>query len=200
MRTPKCTFLALASLALLPLAACQDIFGPDRRQVGEMHFTYSGAVNGEFDAEGSMTLGNFRTGTFAYAQRGTDGNGNETLIIYAQEGRSNGDKYDGLFLALENTAERTVTCVESNPDCPLFSSFILGQDDTSTGEAEAMFVGTAGQLTITEMDDDRVRGTFTLSMTALDVDGGVEVRSGTFDLPVTDEALFSPAKSGVFER
>ena len=201
MRAPHRTLLALASLALLPLAACKDSNGPDRRLVGEAHFTYSGAANGEFDAEGRVTLANFETGTFAFAQRGADRGGDEMLIIYAQEGRSDSDKYDGLLLALEDPAVGTVTCTESNPDCPFFASFVLGQDDTSTAEAESMFFGTAGQLTVTEMDDGRVRGTFSFSMAGLlgDSDGEVEVRNGTFDLPLMDEddAPFSRAEFGL---
>jgi hypothetical protein len=199
MRAPHRTLLALASLALLPLAACKDSNGPDRRLVGEAHFTYSGTVNGEFDAEGRVTMANFETGTFAFAQRGHD-RGNEMVIIYAQEGRSDSDKYDGLLLALEKPAVGTVTCVESTPDCPFFASFVLGQDDTSTAEPESMFFGTSGQVTVTEIDDGRVRGTFSFSMAGLlgDSDGEVEVRNGTFDLPLMDEddAPFSRAEFG----
>jgi hypothetical protein len=201
MRAPQRTLLALASLALLPLAACKDSNGPDRRLVGEAHFTYSGGVSGDFDAEGRVTLGNFESGTFAFAQRGTNEEGTESLVIYAQEGRSNGNKYDGLLMALQDPAEGTVTCVESNPNCPFFASFVLGQDDTSTADAEALFFSTAGQLTITDMDEDRVRGTFTLSMTGYvgDADGDVEVRSGTFDLPLLDDndVPFSRAELGL---
>ena len=196
---PKRTLLALASLALFPLAACKDSNGPDRRLVGEAHFTYSGAANGEFDAEGRVTLGNFESGTFAFAQRGDDGSGNEILVIYAQEGRADSDKYDGLLMAVEDPAQGTVTCTETNPNCPFFSSFVLGEDDGSAADPEAMFFGTAGQLTITGMDDDRVRGTFMLSMMGFDEGSGLEVRSGTFDLPLLDEndAPFSRAEFGI---
>jgi hypothetical protein len=199
MGAPKRTLLALASLALLPLSACKDSNGPDRRLEGEAHFTYSGAVSGSFDAEGRVTLGNFETGTFAFAQRGDDGSGNDVLVIYAQEGRSDSDKYDGLLMAVESPAKGTVTCAESNPDCPFFASFVLGEHDASEADPEAMFFATAGQFTITEMDEDRVRGTFTLSMTGLVDDSEVEVRSGTFDLPLLDgsDAPFSRAELGV---
>lgn len=75
MRAPQRTRLSLGALARVSLAACKDFIGPDRDSVGEMHFTCSGAVNGEFEAEGRMTPRNFRTGTCAYAQRGDDGDG-----------------------------------------------------------------------------------------------------------------------------
>jgi hypothetical protein len=204
MRTPKRTLLALASLALLPLGACKDSNGPDRRLVGEVHFTYTGAVSGEFDAEGKVTAANAESGTFAFAQRAQDAEGKDVLVIYAQEGRSGSDKYDALLIGVEHPAKGTVTCTGSTPDCPFFSAFVLGQDDGTEGDPEALFFGGAGQFTITEMDEDRVRGTFTQSMTGFKgtQDGDVELRSGTFDLPVLDDddVPFSQAEFGVLER
>jgi hypothetical protein len=204
MRTPKRTLLALASLALLPLAACKDSNGPDRRLAGEVHFTYTGAVSGEFAAEGRVTAANAASGTFAFAQRAEDDEGKEILVIYAQEGRSGSDKYDGLLIGVERPAVGTVTCSGSTPDCPFFSAFVLGQDDSTEAEPEALFFGMAGQFTITQMDEDRVRGTFTQSMEGFigNEDREVEVRSGTFDLPLLDEddVPFSRAELGVLER
>ena len=203
MRTQKRTLLALASLALLPLGACKDSSGPDRRLVGEVHFTYSGAVSGEYDAEGKVTAANAESGTFAFAQLVED-DGTDVLVLYSQEGRSDNDEYDGLLIALDEPAKGTVTCTESNPDCPFLSAFVLGQDDSSTADPEALFFGTAGQFTITHMDEDRVRGTFTLSMGGFvgNAAGEVEVRSGTFDLPLLDDddVPFSQAEFGVLER
>jgi hypothetical protein len=205
MRTPRRTLLALASLALLPLGACKDSNGPDRDMVGEVHFTYTGAVSGDFDAEGKVTSANAASGTFAFAQLADDGQGNEVLVIYSQEGRSNSDKYDGLLIALDNPAKGTITCTETNPDCAFISAFVLGQDDSSTDDAEALFFGTSGQVTITQIGEDRVRGTFRLSMTGFvgnENNEEVEVQSGTFDLPLLDEedVPFSQAEFSVIER
>ena len=204
MRTPTRTLLALASLALLPLGACKDSSGPDKGLAGEVHFTYSGAVSGEFDAEGKVTAANSETGTFAFAQLVENEAGSDVLVLYSQEGRSNNDKYDGFVVVLQGPTKGTVTCTESNTACPFASAFVLGQDDSSNADAEALFFGTAGQFTITELDDDRVRGTFTLSMTGFvgDADGDVEVKSGTFDLPLLeeDDVPFSQAEFGVLER
>lgn len=206
MRTPKRTLLALASLALLPLAACKDSSGPDRNLVGEVHFTYSGAVSGDFDAEGKVTAANAESGTFAFAELAESSEGGDALLIYSQEGRSSSDKYDALLVVLDSPSTGTVTftCTESDAECPVLSAFVLGQDDTSTADAEALFFGTSGQLTITHMDDDRVRGTFTLSMLGFVGDEDnveVEVKSGTFDLPLLkgDDVPFSQAEFGVLE-
>lgn len=205
MRTPKRTLLALASLALLPLAACKDSNGPDRALVGQVHFTYSGAVSGEFEAEGNVTAANAESGTFAFAQRVQDPETGDGVVLYSQEGRSSSNKYDGLLILLDNPATGTVTCTESDDDCAFLSAFVLGQDDTSTEDAEALFVGTSGQITITNMDDDRVRGTFRFSMLGFAGNNDnveVEVKSGTFDLPLLEEndVPFSQAEFGVLER
>jgi len=205
MRTPNRTLLVLASLALLPLAACKDSSGPGRDLVGEVHFTYSGAVSGQFDAEGKITAANAENGTFAFAELAKSPQGGDALVIYSQEGRSGNDKYDGLLIVLEDPAKGTVTCTEANSDCPFLSAFVLGQDDTSTADAEALFFGTSGQVAITHLDDDRVRGTFRFSMTGfvgVQEDKKVEVQSGTFDLPVLEEGdvPFSQAAFGVLQR
>jgi hypothetical protein len=205
MRRSKRTLLALASLALLPLAACKDSNGPDRGMVGEVHFTYSGAVSGEFEAEGKVTAANSASGTFAFAQIVDDPEGGDALVLYSQEGRSSGNKYDALLVVLDDPAKGTVTCTESNPECAFLSAFVLGQDDGSSADPDALFIGTSGQFTITEMDDDRVRGTFRLSMVGFvgAADGvEVEVKSGTFDLPLLDEedVPFSQAAFGALER
>jgi hypothetical protein len=205
MRTPRRTLLALASLALLPLAACKDSNGPDRNLVGEVHFTYSGAVSGEFEAEGKVTAANAESGTFAFAELAEDPQGGDALVLYSQVGRSGNNKYDALLIVLDNPAKGTVTCTESNTDCAFLSAFVLGQDDTTTEDAEALFFGTSGQFTITYMDEDRVRGTFTLSMTGfagIEENVKVEVKSGTFDLPLLEEGdvPFSQAEFGVLER
>lgn len=205
MRTSKRTFLALASLALLPLAACKDSNGPDRSLSGEVHFTYSGAVSGDFDAEGKVTAANAENGTFAFAELVEDPQSGDALVLYSQEGRSSSDKYDGLLILLDNPAKGTVTCTESQNDCAFLSAFVLGQDDTSMDDAEALFFGTSGQVTITHLDDDRVRGTFRFSMLGFSGNNDnvqVEVKSGTFDLPLLDEddVPFSQAEFGVLER
>lgn len=205
MRTPKRTLLALASLALLPLAACKDSSGPGRNLVGEVHFTYSGAVSGQYDAEGKLTAANAESGTFALAELVEDPQGGDALVLYSQAGRSGNDKYDGLLVVLEDASTGTVTCTESNPDCPFLSAFVLGQDDATTEDPEALFVGTSGQVTITHLDDERVRGTFKFSMTGfvgVDEDAEVEVQSGTFDLPLLeeDDVPFSRAAFGVMQR
>jgi hypothetical protein len=205
MRTPRRTLLALASLALLPLAACKDSSGPGGNLVGEVHFTYSGAVSGQFDAEGKVTAANAENGTFAFAELAKSPEGGDALVLYSQAGRSGSDKYDALLVVLEGPAKGTVTCTESDADCAFLSAFVLGQDDTSTADAEALFFGTSGQLTITHMDDDRVRGTFTFSMLGFAGTKDnvvVEVKSGTFDLPVLEEGdvPFSHAEFGVLER
>jgi hypothetical protein len=205
MRTPKRTFLALASLALLPLAACKDSNGPDRNLVGEVHFTYSGAVSGEFDAEGKVTAANAENGTFAFAEMAKNPQGGDALVLYSQEGRSSSDKYDALLVVLDSPSTGTVTCTESDDDCAFLSAFVLGQDDTSTDDAEALFFATSGQVSITHLDDDRVRGTFRFSMLGFAGNSDnveVEVKSGTFDLPLLDEGdvPFSRAELGVLER
>jgi hypothetical protein len=107
--------LSLAALALLPLSACKDSSGPDRTLVGKTQFTYSGAVTGEFDAEGRATATNFENGTFAFAQRGRTAEGKESLLLYAQEGRANSNLYDGLVLGIPQPGVGSVTCTATTP-------------------------------------------------------------------------------------
>jgi hypothetical protein len=173
--------------------------------VGEVHFTYSGAVSGAFEAEGKVTAANSESGTFAFAELAEDPQGGDALVLYSQAGRSGNNKYDALLVVLEDPAKGTVTCTESNADCAFLSAFVLGQDDTSAEDADALFFGTSGQLTITHLDDERVRGTFTFSMSGfvgVDEDAEVEVQSGTFDLPLLEEGdvPFSQAAFGVLQR
>lgn len=188
MTTLTRTFLSLAVLALLPLAACNDSSGPDRRLTGETRFTYTGDVSGQFEAEGRVTLSNLDDGTFAFAQRGTDEEGNEFLVIYAQEGRDNSSRYDGLMMSVDEPDGGPVSCTAGQPDCRLFASFVLGAEED--GESEAIFFGTGGSLNITQLTDDRVKGTFQMPMSGFigeGAEGEVQVTAGSFDLPVLDE-------------
>lgn len=190
MPTLKRTFLSLAALALLPLAACKDSSGPDRRLSGEARFTYTGDVSGRFEAEGRVTPSNFDDGTFAFAQRGTDEEGNDFLLIYAQEGRDNSSRYDGLLMAVDEPAEGSVSCTEDDLECRIFSSFVLGATEVGGGDSEAMFFSTGGTVTITDLTDNRVKGTFQMPMAGFIGDGAegeVQVSAGSFDLPLLDE-------------
>jgi hypothetical protein len=205
MRKSKRTLAALASLALLPLAACKDSSGPSRNLVGEMHFTYTGAVSGEFDAEGKVSAANVESGTFAFGEIVEDPEGGDALLLYSQEGRSSSDKYDAMLIVLDGPAKGTFTCTEADTDCAFMSAFAMGQDDSTTDDADALFVGTSGQFTITEIDDDRIRGTFTLSMlgySGVEEEVEVEVKSGTFDLPLLEpgDVSLSQAAFGVLQR
>lgn len=195
LRTPR-ALLALPALALLSLAACKDSSGPGRNLAGEARFTYTGDYSGTFEAEGRVTATNFADGTFAFAQRTTDRGGQESLLIYAQKGRANSDKYDALLMAVDDPAKGTITCVTDNADCRIFASFVLGATDAFESDAEAMFFNGAARLTITDLTDERVKGTFQMSMMGLAVENNaeVEVTSGSFDLPLLDE------RNGPFSR
>lgn len=177
MRGIRRITLALAAAALVPAAACSDSTGSGGK-VGEVRFTYDGEESGTFQVRGSLTGSNADRGN--YAVGGFDEGG---VFVYAQKGRS-GNRFDAVSIFVSDAEEGTYTCNQA-VSCDFGAVVFLGYDLDS--EDGAVYFSAAGRVTITEINDERVRGTFSFDMD----DGFTEVTNGTFDVPLVDDDFAS---------
>ncbi len=143
--------LALSALALA-LGACGDSTGSDDDE-GRLSFSYSGAVSGQFNASGELRA-NSSSLDFAggFVEDGE-------LVLLASEPTGNGRS--DFFVVVGPAQERSTTCSPSTDffDCDLLAGLALDQD-FDTEEYDRSFSGFVGTLSVTELDSDHARGTF----------------------------------------
>lgn len=155
--TPR-TALALAAAALL--AGCAGDTGTGTRTLpGEVRLRYAGHVSGEY----------FGTAIVVPA-------GGVDIRVEAQRPHP-ADGFSYFHLDMAEGGPRTMTCPEGEPGCPFHIEF---QPD------RAWYESTGGTVTITSIQQRRMRGTFsaTLQLRGGRPDQTIQVTSGTFDVPV----------------
>jgi hypothetical protein len=183
-------FLPLLLVLLLPLTACgkDDPVGPDPK--GTLSFTYSGDISGTFSASGEPKpdAGDFPQTEFAAAQAE---NGN-VLIIGLRPTQQ--PKFDYFGIALEGvTSPKTVqVCAQpTGGACP--AVFYLRGFNGNGDTFDQAYVFTSGSVTISEINAERVRGSF--QGTAIFISGSgqpsfgrtITVTNGQFDVPVRND-------------
>lgn len=187
--------VALTTLTL-SLGACGDSTGSDRARTGELAFSYSGSVSGRFEAVGEPrnTSSNIE---FAAALV----NDGEMLLVGSEpDGRDRAD----VFIASAPAIQRTTVCTADTDffDCEILAGLVLGED-VDTGDYDRSFTGWVGSLTVSEITDTRVRGSFSFTLEDDDVFENaplIEVRSGTFDVPILRDADFAAAPREALAR
>ena len=179
----------LALAAAVSLAACtEDPFAPDLAPQGEARFTYTGELSGEFVASGRLNRRNPNAGAWAAGEL-QDFEDSQILGVFGQVRRPD-LKIDGFILEWEGAKVGTVTCAPPTPttpapECPFSAVFAVGTE-RFTGTAEAQYSRATGTMTVTELTEDRARGTFNLTL--LRQVTGEEPpsiqASGSFDVPL----------------
>jgi hypothetical protein len=194
--------LGTAALALA-LAACNDTTGSVNNPSGALSFTYTGAVTGEFVATGSYnpSANDLPDYSAAFLVRG------ELVILASDEldgGRSN------LFVLYAPPAVASTTCTEATAQssCPIRAEFLTGASSDPNQGHNGLYTGYVGNVQVTEIANNRVRGTFTITVEGTEAaEGTIEVRTGSFDAPVVsafqldpNRGLFPPAAAPIFSR
>lgn len=180
--------LAIAAAFGLALSACESATNSDESPQGSLSFTFAGDTAGSYEASGRFNRRRPDLGTFAVGATGRVSNGNEALAVFAHASRvGNSVRSDEFLMTMENPEVGFVTCQTGDEDCPFGAIFFIGA--TAGGDADAAYTSLNGTVTITSVDDDRARGTFSFQMEGFGVEEDplmVQVTSGTFDVPIVD--------------
>lgn len=179
----KRAVLTLAVLAAL--AGCEDPYAPDLAPRGEARFTFTGEVSGEFVADGRMNRRNPNAGTWALGELQTAPAGQQVLGVFAQQRRED-NLWNAFILEWDGAQAGSVTCAVGSTDpCPIAAVLVMGTQPISE-EVEGEYGRVRGSVTVTELNEDRAVGTFSLTLYRLGVaENPPSVQLiGSFDVPV----------------
>lgn len=191
MTTPALKRLLGTAALALALAACKnESIGSDENERGDLSFTYTGAVSGQFTASGEFDRNNTSQTEFgaAVVEEG------EVILLGADQVQAN---RTDVFIMSAPAREGTTTCTATTPfeNCTILGFFAVGFTGPSDPEPDAQYIGYEGSIQVTELTDDRVRGTFSLSLEDENGENPVEARSGSFDVPIIPESQLSANRS-----
>ncbi len=175
---------ALTLAVLAALAGCEDPYAPDLAPRGEARFTFTGEASGEFLADGRMNRRNPNAGTWALGELQTS-QGGQVLGVFAQQRRDD-NLWNAFLLEWGGAKVGSVTCpVGSTEQCPMGAVLVLGTQPISSS-VEAEYGHARGTITVTELNEDRAVGTFSLTLYRLGVaENPPSVQlTGSFDVPV----------------
>jgi hypothetical protein len=179
---------ALALAVLAALAGCEENpYAPDLAPRGEARFTYTGEVSGDFVADGRMNRRNPNAGTWAIGELQND-QGGQVLGVFAQQRRED-NLWNAFLLEWGGVQVGTVTCpVGSTDPCPIAAVFVMGTQPISS-QVEAEYGFARGTVTVSQVDEDRAVGTFSLTLRRLGAIEGANATvqlNGSFDVPVNE--------------
>lgn len=181
---------ALATVALLATAACESATYSDRAADGTLSFSYAGSASGAFSANGGYDRLRPDRAGWAVGNRAALQSGEQALAVYARTDRGDENLVNEFILYVENPQVGTFTCAMEQETCPIGGIFILGTEPGGE-EAQAIYTSVSGTVNIASMSDTAARGSFTLSLQALDFSetpATVQVTSGTFNVPLVAAA------------
>jgi hypothetical protein len=188
MSTPTLKRLLGTAALALALAACKDSTGSGDNPSGDLSFTYTGAKAGQFTASGSFDpdANDLPDYTAAFVLRG------ELVVIASDKlasGRSN------LFVLYAPPATGTTSCTAATTPtaCFIRGDFLTGASSDPNQGNEGLYTGEVGTVEVTELGNNRVRGTFTITLQGEGTaQGEIEVRTGTFDAPFVSALQLNP--------
>ncbi|HEU0298638.1 MAG TPA: hypothetical protein VFR37_04270 [Longimicrobium sp.] len=185
MLAKKRAALVLAMVAAL--GGCEEPYAPDLAPRGEARFTMAGDTSGEFLADGRMNRRNPNAGTWAIGEL-VDDQGGQVLGVFAQQRRED-NLWNAFILEWAGVQVGSVTCpVGSTAPCPIAAVLVLGTQPSSQ-DVEAEYGFARGTVTVTEVNEDRAVGTFSLTLSRL---GATEdpvptvQLNGSFNVPVNE--------------
>jgi hypothetical protein len=180
------TLFVLALLA--PLPACEEAFGPDRREVSRVFLEYTalgGMPAGTYDAAGEAPIesgGGLQPGEWAFASR--SGPAPEPVLIDASRPAANGG-YDRVSIVLPNGAHagQLLTmgqpCEDPAGCAPMSVDFGFR---AATLQADTRCAVRSGTLHLVTLTDERVVGTITGTLACSGAHSGQSQIRGTFDV------------------
>ena len=180
--------LVLCLALLLPLAACgdDDPVGPD--PTGSLSFNYNGDISGTFSVSGEPRLTSTGLPQNPFAVATTEGG---SLLVFGAR-PATGNKFDLVRIEGELGAGTFQVCSAPSADCP-GGIFLLGLNDALNSFDQA-YVLTSGTVTVSEVNGERVRGSFQGTAVRLDPATGqrdptrtITISNGQFDAPVDNE-------------
>ncbi|MGH7457676.1 MAG: hypothetical protein ACREKN_01165 [Longimicrobiaceae bacterium] len=177
-------------LVVILIAGCKDAVEPVPNPVGSLSFTYSGAVDGTFDAQGEYPAPGAQPTSFAAAEPSPLGGGVAIIGL-----RTRDLVQDALILDVG-------TVTQPGTYSPRLSLFFYGVAAGNISPAR-LFMQEAGEVVVTSVSDERIEGTFTAILVAGDLlfpmppdtvpPDTVVVTDGEFDVPIIDETSLGPA-------
>jgi hypothetical protein len=180
--------LAAAVAALLALSACESATDSNAEPQGTLSFTFTGDAAGSYDASGRFDRQRPGVGTFAVGSRARLQGTQEALLVVSHVPRPGTSSLaDEFLLSLESPAVGTVTCTAEEEACSFGALFFVGA--ARSGAAQETYSSVSGTITITSLDDDRARGTFSFRMEGFAADQEpqtIQVTSGAFDVPLIE--------------
>ena len=186
-------------VAVLFLAGCKD--SPTDPvpvdQTPSLGFTYSGAAHsGVYQVEGDVPLG--AGGTVQHGTWAAGGEAPGVLAVLASRART-APFADVVVIALSGvTAPGTypidVRCEQPGRVNCAAGRFMLNYDYSRAQFPEASYRFTQGTVTVSELNDERVRGTFAVQGVASPGSAAITITSGSFDVPVVSGLAVSPSR------
>jgi hypothetical protein len=177
--------VALSALVLAAAVACSDSTSPTSSS-GTSSFTFTGAGGGSFSASGvpPTTQADFGTHDWAGGFLSTPDGGYEVASAHAR-GSGNYDIVD-MFIHRTTVGTEVIDSTCSTSTC---TTLVFGRNLTQAdaNQFDYFCVATAGSLTITEIADNRVKGTFSGSGSCIDqgfTETPFEIAGGSFDVPL----------------
>ena len=175
--------VALSALVLAAVA-CSDSTSPNSSN-GSSSFTFTGAGGGAFNVTGAVPTLQADVGSHDWA----GGHLNTTSAGYevgAAQARGAG-RYDilGLFVHRLTVGTDVIDSTCTTSDC---TSLVFGRNLSQTDDNfDFICVATSGSVTITDISDSRITGTYSGSGSCYDMSFATTaftVTNGTFDVPL----------------
>lgn len=195
----KTALLAAAlAAATVSLTGCRDSTGSDATVTGRMTFSFAGARNGTFFANGALrrleepvSVKRPFAAARKYVEQGSPLAGVTVVMAYAPVTESKGIWV--LFDLPDVTAGQTLDL-----SCPFYTAFCPGgivvfdvDRDLGPGNGEDGFSSYAGTMTITSVSGGRLRGTFSATAQAYHDQRTITITGGSFDVPLLDRSYYT---------
>lgn len=203
MSTPTLKRLLGTAALALALAACKDSTGSGENPTGALSFTYTGAETGEFVANGSFDpdANDLPDYSAAFVLQGE-------LVVLASDKLANGRSNLFVLYAPPSVGSTTCTATTTESSCFIRGEFLTGVSSDPNEGHTGLYSGQVGNVQVTEIANNRVRGTFTITLEGVEgAEGTLEIRTGSFDAPFVsplqldpNRGLFPAAAAPIFSR
>jgi hypothetical protein len=192
MTTPTLKRLLGTAALALALAACKDSTGSGDNPPGSLSFTYTGAVTGEFSASGA-----FDPDANAFSDYAVASVLSGRLVVIASDTLVTGRGNLFAIYVPPATGKTTCTATTTPTSCQIRGELITGVSSNPNEGIGGSYAGYVGTIEVTELANNRVRGTFSIVLESEELESQVEISAGSFDAPVVSALQFNPVR-GLF--
>jgi len=179
------TLLVIALLTAFAVVGCGDDEVTQPADESGVEFTYGGDRSGSYASEGVPTIGSGglpEVGSWAIAR--PDSVGGMVIAAFEPSGETTGDLFI-LQLHPIGTGEFSPCNINAGEGC--HGRLIIGVNTDDFTVVEDWFEITSGSVTLTEVSDTRVRGTFSVTLEDLDGSQTITVDDGVIDVPFSND-------------